>query len=296
MTELRVGCTAEHGGRRESCGSSRAGRAGFEYYTQHLLDEVVDEAVHRTVVLFDAASAPVGEMPVVLGSGVTGILLHEAIGHGMEADFNRKGISIFADRMGKVVAKDFVTILDDGSVEHGRGTINVDDEGHVAGRTVLVEKGVLTTYMHDRISSQHYKVDPTGNGRRQSYAFPPLPRMRATYMLNGPHKPAEVIASVKKGIYVEYIGNGQVQIGAGDFSFYVTNGSLIEDGRLTRPIKDVNLIGNGPKVLEKIDMVSDDLKIENVGGYCGKNGQRVPVSFGLPTVRIAAITVGGRKA
>ena len=197
--------------------------------------------------------------------------------------------------MGKQVAKDFVTIVDDGSVEHGRGTINVDDEGHVAGRTVLVEKGVLTTYMHDLISSQHYKVDPTGNGRRQSYAFPPLPRMRATYMLNGPHKPAEVIASVKKGIFVENIGNGQVQIGAGDFSFYVTNGSLIEDGKLTKPIKDVNLIGNGPKVLEKIDMVGDDLKIEHSAGYCGKNGQRVPVSFGLPTVRVSAITVGGRK-
>jgi TldD protein len=296
MADLRVSCVAEQNGRRETGWSSKAGRWGFEFYSDALLATMVEEAVHRTVVLFDAVPAPVGEMPVVLASGASGVLLHEAIGHGMEADFNRKGISIYADRVGKQVARDFVTIVDDGSLENGRGTINVDDEGHVAGRTVLVEKGVLTTYMHDLISSQHYKADLTGNGRRQSYAFPPLPRMRATYMLDGPHKAAEVIASVKKGIYCENIGNGQVQIGAGDFSFYVANGSLIEDGRITRPIKDVNLIGNGPKVLEKIDMVADDLKVEHSAGYCGKNGQRVPVSFGLPTVRVSAITVGGRKA
>ncbi|MBI5544646.1 MAG: TldD/PmbA family protein [Deltaproteobacteria bacterium] len=296
MTDLRLSCVAEQNGRRESGWSSRAARAGFEFYTPELLAEVLEEATRRTLILFEAVPAPVGEMPVVLGSGSCGVLLHEAIGHGMEADFNRKGISIYADRMGKPIAKDFVTIVDDGSLEYGRGTLNVDDEGHVAGRTVLVEKGVLTTYMHDLISSQHYRVDPTGNGRRQSYAFPPVPRMRATYMLNGPHKKEEILASVKKGIYCETIGNGQVQIGAGDFSFYLVNGWLIEDGKLTRPIKDVNLIGNGPKVLEKIDLVADDLKVEDSAGYCGKDGQRVPVSFGMPTVRVSAITVGGRKA
>jgi TldD protein len=296
MTDLSVSCVAEQGSRRETGWGSRAGRAGFEFYTPQLLGSILDDAVRRTVVLFDAVTPPAGEMPVVLGSGACGVLLHEAIGHGMEADFNRKGISIYADRVGKPVAKDFVTIVDDGSLENGRGSINVDDEGQVAGRTVLVDKGILATYMHDLISSKHFKVDPTGNGRRQSYSFPPLPRMRATYMLAGPQKAPEVIASVKKGIYCEQVGNGQVQIGAGDFAFFVTNGNLIEDGKLTRPIKDVNLIGNGPKVLEKIDLVADDLRVENSAGYCGKSGQRVPVSFGMPTVRVSSITVGGRKS
>ncbi len=296
MTDLRISVVAEKDGRRETGWASRAGRAGFEFYTPEVLAKSVDEAVSRTLVLFDAVPAPAGEMPVVMGAGSCGVLLHEAIGHGMEADFNRKGISIYADKMGKTIAKDFVTIVDDATIEHGRGTINVDDEGQVAGRTVLVEKGVLATYMHDLISSKHFGVAPTGNGRRQSYAYSPVPRMRATYMLAGPHKKDEVVASVKKGIYCDNIGNGQVQIGAGDFSFYVLNGWMIEDGKLTRPIKDVNLIGNGPKVLEKIDMVADDLQVEHSAGYCGKDGQRIPVSFGMPTVRIASITVGGRKA
>ncbi|HEY3445857.1 MAG TPA: metallopeptidase TldD-related protein [Myxococcales bacterium] len=296
MTDLSLSLVAEKDGRRETGWASKAGRAGFEFYTPGLVAETLDQALQRTLVLFDAVPAPVGEMPVVLGSGSSGVLLHEAIGHGMEADFNRKGISIYAGRVGQTIAKDYVTIVDDGSLECGRGSINVDDEGQVAGRTVLVDKGVLATYMHDVISSKHYQVEPTGNGRRQSYSFPPVPRMRATYMLNGPHKAAEVIASVKKGLFCENIGNGQVQIGAGDFSFYVTNGYLIEDGKLTRPIKDVNLIGNGPKVLEAVDMVADDLKVENSAGYCGKDGQRVPVSFGMPTIRVASITVGGRKS
>lgn len=296
MTDLVVSCVAEQNGRREQGHSSRAARAGFELYAPELLEEMVDEAVRRTLVLFEAVPAPVGEMPVVLGSGSSGVLLHEAIGHGMEADFNRKGISIYAGRVGTKVAPDFVTIVDDGSIEHSRGALNVDDEGQVAGRTVLVENGILATYMHDVISAKHFKVVPTGNGRRQSYAFPPLPRMRATYMLNGPHAKDEIVASVKRGIFCETISNGQVQIGAGDFSFYVTQGWLIEDGRRTTPIKDVNLIGNGPKVLEKIDRVANDLKIESTAGYCGKNGQRAPVSFGIPTVRVASMTVGGRRA
>jgi TldD protein len=294
MTMLYLSCVAEQGGRRESSGYNVAGRAGFELWTPERLDRVVRRAVERTTVLFEAVPAPAGEMPVVLAAGSSGILLHEAIGHGMEADFNRKGTSIYSDRIGKPVAKPFVNIVDDATVEGARGSINVDDEGNPAGRTQLVENGILATYLHDAISARHYGVRPTGNGRRQSYQHAPLPRMRATYMLPGPHKREEIIASVKRGVYCENFTNGQVNIGAGDFTFYVKNGRLIEDGRLTRPIKDVNIIGNGPKVLEQVDMVADDLEIDEGGWTCGKDGQSVPVSQGLPTVRVASLTVGGR--
>jgi len=293
MTSLYASCVAEQDGRRETNGYNVAQRAGFDYYTDALLGQVVEEAVARTVVLFEASQPAAGEMPVVLAAGSSGILLHEAIGHGMEADFNRKGTSIYSDKIGKPIAKPFVNIVDDGTLPNSRGAINVDDEGAVPGATHLVQDGVLTTYLHDAISARHYKVKPTGNGRRESYAFPPLPRMRATYMLNGPHTHDEIIASVKKGIYCTNFSNGQVQIGAGDFSFYVKNGFLIEDGKLTRPIKDVNVIGNGPKVLEQIDMVADNMTIDQGGWMCGKAGQSVPVSLGLPTVRVASITVGG---
>jgi TldD protein len=214
----------------------------------------------------------------------------------MEADFNRKKLSIYADRIGKPVAQPFVSIVDDGTVASARGAINVDDEGNVAQKTVLVDRGTLATYLHDSISAKHYGVAPTGNGRRESYKFSPMPRMRATYMLPGPHRREEIVRSVKKGIYCEKFSNGQVKIGAGDFTFYVKNGYLIEDGKLTRPIKDVNIIGNGPKVLEKIDMVSDDLAIDEGGWTCGKDGQSVPVSQGMPTVRVSSITVGGRAS
>jgi TldD protein len=202
-------------------------------------------------------------------------------------------VSIYSDKIGKPVAKSFVSIVDEGTQERARGAINVDDEGTVAGKTMLVQDGVLATYLHDKISAKHYGVAPTGNGRRQSYQHAPMPRMRSTYMLPGPHKKEEIVASVKKGLYCSRFTNGQVQIGAGDFTFYVKNGHLIEDGKLTRPIKDVNIIGNGPKVLELVDMVSDDLAIDEGGWTCGKNGQMVPVSQGIPTVRVAAITVGG---
>jgi len=294
MTLLYVSCLAEQGLRREQGGYNVAGRAGFEFYAPERVDRVVREAVARTSILFEAGPAPAGEMPVVLAAGSSGILLHEAIGHGMEADFNRKNVSIYADKIGKPIAKPFVNIVDDATNEGARGAINVDDEGNEAGRTQLVEGGVLATYLHDEISAKHYGVAPTGNGRRQGYAYPPLPRMRSTYMLPGPHKKEEIIASVKKGVYCENFTNGQVNIGAGDFTFYVKNGWLIEDGKLTRPIKDVNIIGNGPKVLEQVDMVSDDLAIDEGGWTCGKDGQSVPVSQGLPTVRVASMTVGGR--
>jgi len=294
MTILYLTCVAEKDGRREENYGNVAARDGIGFYTEDRLDRLVKKTVDRTLVLFDAVPAPAGEMPVVLAAGSSGILLHEAIGHGMEADFNRKNVSIYSDKIGKPVAKSFVSIVDEGTQDHARGAINVDDEGNVAGKTMLVEDGVLATYLHDSISAKHYGVKPTGNGRRESYQYPPMPRMRSTYMLPGPHKTEEIIQSVKKGLYCSNFTNGQVQIGAGDFTFYVKNGHMIEDGKLTRPIKDVNIIGNGPKVLELVDMVSDDLAIDEGGWTCGKNGQSVPVSQGLPTVRVASITVGGQ--
>jgi TldD protein len=294
MTRAFVSCVGEQDGKREQGYYNVAARAGLEYYSKDRLDRLVSEAVKRTVILFDAVPAPAGEMPVVLAAGSSGILLHEAIGHGMEADFNRKGVSIYSDKIGKPVAHPFVNIVDDATIESSRGAINVDDEGNAAGVTRLVENGVLTTYLHDAISAKHYGVKPTGNGRRESYKFAPMPRMRATYMLPGPHAREEIIASVKSGIYCENFTNGQVNIGAGDFTFYVKNGYLIEDGKLTRPVKDINVIGNGPKVLEKVDMVSNDLVIDEGGWTCGKDGQSVPVSQGIPTVRVSSITVGGQ--
>jgi TldD protein len=294
MTLLFLSLLAEQGGRREQNGYNVAGRAGFEFYTPERLDRVVREAVGRTAILFEAGPPPAGEMPVVLAAGSSGILLHEAIGHGMEADFNRKGVSIYADKIGKPIAKPFVNIVDDAATPGARGAINVDDEGNPAGTTRLVEDGVLATYLHDAISARHYGVAPTGNGRRESYRHPPIPRMRSTYMLPGPHRTEEIIRSVKRGIYCVNFSNGQVAIGAGDFTFYVKNGWLIEDGKLTRPVKDVNVIGNGPQALERVDMVSDDLAIDEGGWTCGKDGQSVPVSQGLPTVRVSSMTVGGR--
>jgi TldD protein len=295
MTSLYLGCIAEENGRREQGTYNVAGRTDLGFYTDERLDRLVREAVYRTTVLFEAVPAPAGEMPVVLAAGSSGILLHEAMGHGLEADFNRKGTSVFSGRIGKPVAQKFVTIVDDGTQEGARGAINVDDEGNVAGKTMLVTDGILTSYLHDMISAKHYKLpESTGSGRRESYKFAPLPRMRSTYMMPGPHKKDEIIQSVKKGIYCTNFTNGQVKIGPGDFTFFVSNGWLIEDGKLTQPIKDVNIIGNGPKVLEKIDMVADDLVIDEGGWTCGKDGQMVPVSQGLPTVRVSSITVGGR--
>ena len=296
MAQLWLSCTAEQGGKRETNGYNVAGREDMSFFSEERLARVIKNAVDRTTILFEAEPAPAGELPVVMAAGSSGILLHEAIGHGMEADFNRKNVSIYADKIGQNIAQPFVSIVDDGTIGRARGSINVDDEGNVSQKTMLVEGGKLATYLHDSISAKHYGVEPTGSGRRESYQHVPMPRMRSTYMLPGPHKKEEIIRSVKRGIYCENFSNGQVKIGAGDFTFYVKNGYLIEDGKLTKPIKDVNIIGNGPKVLEKIDMVSDDLMIDEGGWTCGKDGQSVPVSQGMPTVRVSAITVGGRKS
>lgn len=293
MARAVVTCTAERGGRRENNYRVLSNRSGGEFITPDKIERLAREVVSETVMLFDAVRPAGGEMEVVLAPGRSGILLHEAIGHGMEADFNRKKISIFCDKMGKPVAGEFVTIVDDGTNPNVRGSLNVDDEGNDTERTCLVENGILRGYLHDRISAKHYGVKPTGNGRRQSFRFAPQPRMRNTYMLPGPHSRDEIIGSVKKGLYAESFTNGQVLIGGGDFTFYVKTGRLIEDGKLTKPVKDVNIIGNGPDVLKNIVMVGDDFRMSEGGGSCGKNGQGVPVSLGLPTVKVSKMTVGG---
>ncbi len=301
VTDLRpstgawVEVTLEDASGRETGSHNVSGRTGLELYDEARQDRLVRLAVERASQALLAGSPPAGEMPVVMAPGSSGILLHEAIGHGLEADFNRKGTSIFADRMGQSIASEHVTIVDDATIPGARGSLNVDDEGNATERTTLVKNGVLTSYLHDGISARHYGVAPTGSGRRESFRHPVLPRMRSTYMEAGPHDPAEIIAEVKEGIYCETFANGQVQIGGGDFAFYVRFGWMIENGKLTRPIKDVNLVGNGPKVLASIDRVGNDLVIDEGGWTCGKDGQSVPVSQGMPTVRVAKLSVGGGR-
>ena len=283
----------EEDGKMESNYYNVAARAGLEYYDEARKKRLYTESVERALFQLKAGKPPAGEMPVVLAAGPSAILLHEAIGHGMEADFNRKGTSIFSSLMNKKVASDQVTIIDDGTIESSRGAINIDDEGNESQRTVLVENGVLKSYLHDEISAKHFNVAPTGSGRRQSFRHAPIPRMRATIMENGPHTPEEIISTVKKGVYCVSFANGQVNIGGGDFAFYVKHGYLIEDGKLTQPIKDVNIIGNGPKALQDMNMVGNDMKIDEGGCTCGKEVQGVPVSQGMPTVLVSKLSVGG---
>jgi TldD protein len=295
MTTMSLSVVMDKDGELQSNGRNLAARRGMEFYTEDRLHGLVDDSVARTKVLFEAVRPAGGELPVVLAAGSSGILLHEAIGHGLEADFNRKGISVFSGRMGQRIANEHVTIVDSGTEPHLRGTINFDDEGLPSQSTTLVESGVLSSYMHDRISAKHYGVEPTGSGRRQSFRHAPLPRMRNTYMLPGPHDKDEIIKSVKKGIYAISFTNGQVDIGPGDYAFYVKNGFLIEDGKLTAPIKDLNIIGNGSESLSRITMVGNDFEMDEGGWTCGKDGQSVPVSLGLPTVLVSSVTVGGQN-
>jgi TldD protein len=289
-------CIMEDKGRIENFYISRAFRTGSELLTNELVDELSDEAVKKTSMLFDASKPKAGEMEVVLGAGESGILLHEAMGHAFEADFNRKNTSIFSDKMGQKIAESFVTIVDDGTIQGNRGALNVDDEGNATEKTTLVSNGVLTSYLHDRISAGYYKVKPTGSGRRQDFRNMPIPRMRSTYMEKGPHNKEEIIASCKNGIYVESFSNGQVNIGQGDFTFFVKFGYVIENGKLTKPIKDINIIGNGPQAMADVVMVADDFEITKGTWTCGKNGQSAPVSMGIPTVKIKKLTVGGLNA
>ena len=271
---------------------SRSFRMGAEMLTDALLEELACQAVEGIDERFAARRPKGGKMPVVMGAGASGILLHEAMGHAFEADFNRKGQSIFSDKMGSRICRKGITIVDDGTIRGNRGAVNFDDEGVPGQYTVMVEDGVLTSYLHDRISAKFYGVAPTGNGRRESFRYNPIPRMRATYMESGEGTAADIIASVKKGIFVDQFANGQVKIGEGDFTFYVKSGFLIEDGRLTMPVKDVNIIGNGPQALADIEAVADDLKIDDGTWTCGKE-QSVPVSCGIPTVLVNNLTVGG---
>jgi TldD protein len=289
-------CIMEKNGQVENFFAGRSHRMGSEFLTNELIDEISTEAVTKTSQLFTAAKPKAGEMEVVMGAGESGILLHEAIGHSFEADFNRKNLSIFSDKMGQKIAEDFVNIVDDGTLQGRRGALNFDDEGNPSSKTIIVNNGILSSYLHDRISANYYKVNPTGNGRRQDFRNIPIPRMRCTYMENGPHKRDEIIASVKNGVYVDSFSNGEVNIGQGDFTFFVKFGYLIENGKLTKPIKDFNIIGNGPQALADIVMVGDDLTINNGLWTCGKDGQGAPNSMGLPTVKIKKLTVGGVNA
>ena len=296
MTRVTIVVTARKDGQTQTGYSNIAAREEFGWYSEDRLLTMVREAVDRTMIQFEARRPPAGEMPVILAAGASGILLHEAIGHGMEADFNRKGTSIYSDMIGKKVAEPFVTVVDQATIPRERGALNYDDEGNAAGRTVLVENGILKSYLHDEISAKQYDLKPTGSGRRQSYKYAPMPRMSCTFMESGPHTREEIIASVDRGIICETYTNGQVQIGAGDYTFYVKNGWLVEKGKITAPIKDVNIIGNGPESLKRITMVANDARLDTGGWTCGKNGQMVPVSQGIPTVLVSNMTVGGENA
>ncbi|HNN96231.1 MAG TPA: metallopeptidase TldD-related protein, partial [Pseudomonadota bacterium] len=280
----------------QSGSSSGGGRLGLSYFADHSPEAHAKEAVRVALAMLDAREAPAGEMEVVLAAGDSGILLHEAVGHGLEADFNRKKTSNYADRIGQPVASSLCTVVDDGTLPHSRGSINVDDEGEVSGRSVLIEDGVLRAYMQDSLSARLTGVKPTGNGRRESFRVSPMPRMTNTYLLAGRDDPQDILRSVKRGVYARRFSGGQVDIQSGDFVFSLTESYLIEDGRLTAPLKGVQLIGNGPDVLTKVTAVGHDFALSDGSWTCGKEGQSVPVGIGTPTVKIAAITVGGTKA
>ncbi len=294
LVRMNVTVIAEDGDEREQANSGGGGRVGYEYFTQE--DRALGyarEAVRQALVNLKAVAAPAGTMPVVLGPGWPGVLLHEAIGHGLEGDFNRKGSSAFSGRIGERVASPLCTIVDDGTLDARRGSLNMDDEGTITQQTMLIEKGVLKGYMQDKMNAELMGGKSTGNGRRESYAHLPMPRMTNTYMLAGEHDPQEIIESVEKGIYAVNFGGGQVDITSGKFVFSASEAYLIENGKVTQPIKGATLVGNGPDVLTRVSMVGDDLKLDTGVGVCGKEGQSVPVGVGQPTLKIDSLTVGG---
>ncbi|MEY2632631.1 MAG: hypothetical protein RIR00_1285 [Pseudomonadota bacterium] len=293
LVRLSISVIVEENGKREQGSAGGGGRFDFRYFSDELLQTYAREAVHQAVVNLDAKPAPAGTMTVVLGSGWPGILLHEAVGHGLEGDFNRKGSSAFSGRIGQRVAAPGVTVIDDGSIPDRRGSLNIDDEGNPTQRTVLIEDGILKAYMQDSLNARLMGVAPTGNGRRESFAHLPLPRMTNTAMLGGDKSPEEIIASVKKGVYAANFGGGQVDITNGKFVFSMSEAYLIEDGRITTPIKGATLIGNGPDALTRVSMIGNDMRLDSGVGTCGKDGQSVPVGVGQPTLRIDGLTVGG---
>jgi len=296
LVRFNVSIVIEHNGRRESGYAGGGGRFDYQHFlTGDLAFQYADEALRQAVVNLDAVEAPAGAMPVVLGPGWPGVLLHEAVGHGLEGDFNRKAISIYSGRIGEKVASEHCTIVDNGTLPNRRGSLNVDDEGMPTQNNVLIEKGVLKRYMMDKRNARLMKTESTGNGRRESYAHLPLPRMTNTYMLAGESLPEDIIASVKKGLYAVNFGGGQVDITSGKFVFSASEAYLIENGKITAPVKGATLIGNGPDVLNKISKVGNDLKLDTGVGICGKEGQSVPVGVGQPTLLVDELTVGGTK-
>lgn len=293
LVRVSLQVIAEENGRREQGVSGGGGRFDYGYFTDEILNNYAQQAVHQATINLKAKPAPAGTMTVVLGSGWPGILLHEAIGHGLEGDFNRKGSSAFSGRIGERVAAEGVTVVDDGTLANRRGSLSVDDEGNPAQHTVLIENGVLRGYLQDSLNARLMKQPLTGNGRRESFAHIPMPRMTNTYMLNGQSDPEEIIASVKQGLYAANFGGGQVDITSGKFVFSAAEAYMIENGKITYPIKGATLIGNGPDVLTRVSMIGNDLSLDPGIGTCGKEGQSVPVGVGQPTLRIDGLTVGG---
>ncbi len=294
---LRIGVSviAQEGDKRQSGSTGGGGRAGMDFFVTRTPESYGQEAARIAIAMLHAKEAPAGPKEVILSAGDSGILLHEAVGHGLEADFNRKETSNYSGRIGTQVASSLCTVIDDGTLAHSRGSINVDDEGHESKSNILIEQGILRSYMHDHLSAKHFNLSPSGNGRRQSFRHPPMPRMTNTLLAPGPHDPEEMIRSVKQGIYAKRFSGGQVNINNGDFVFSLTESYLIEDGKITAPLKGVNLIGNGPEVLTKVTMLGNDFTLSDGMWVCGKEGQSVPVGIGTPTIKISSITVGGTQ-
>ncbi|ANN67726.1 metalloprotease TldD [Bordetella bronchialis] len=293
LVRLSLTVIVERDGRREMGHAGGGGRSGLAYFTDEILRGYVEHAVHEAMVNLDARPAPAGEMTVVLGPGWPGILLHEAVGHGLEGDFNRKGSSVFAGRIGERVASKGVTVIDDGTLPDRRGSLNVDDEGNATQRNVLIEDGILRGYMQDTMNARLMKTSATGNGRRESFAHLPMPRMTNTYMLGGDTPPEEILASVKRGLYAVNFGGGQVDITNGKFVFSASEAYMIENGKITYPVKGATLIGNGPDAMTRVSLIGNDMKLDSGVGTCGKEGQSVPVGVGMPTLRMEGLTVGG---
>ena len=293
LVRLSVTVIAEHKGRREVGSAGGGGRFGLAYFDDAMIARYVDDAVRQALVNLESRPAPAGEMTVVLGAGWPGILLHEAIGHGLEGDFNRKGSSAFSGKIGKRVAAKGVTVLDDGTIADRRGSLNVDDEGHASQRNVLIEDGILRGYIQDAMNARLMGVKPTGNGRRESYAHLPMPRMTNTYMLGGTRDPQEIIASIDKGLYATNFGGGQVDITSGKFVFSASEAYWVEKGKILYPVKGATLVGSGPDCLKRVSLIGNDMALDSGVGTCGKEGQSVPVGVGQPTLRIDGLTVGG---
>ena len=295
LVHFGVSAIAQDGSKRQSGSSGGGGRLGLDYFDAKSPEEHAAEAVRQATVMLDAREAPAGELPVVLGPGDSGILLHEAVGHGLEADFNHKKTSNYSDQVGQAVASELCTVVDDATLDFGRGTIDVDDEGHVPTSATLIEKGILRGYMQDQHSADFFGVTPTGNGRRESFKSHPMPRMTNTLLLPGQDDPEDIIKSVDRGIYASKFGGGQVDISNGDFVFSLTEGYLIEGGKITAPLKGVNLIGNGPDAMRRVTMLGHDMQVSDGIWTCGKDGQSVPVGVGCPTIKIDKMTVGGTE-